>query len=155
VAASGREREVDVQVNTADARVADLVAALELAPGIPGVWVDGEYVDGALALDRAGIHEGGRISDAPRSHPLEPGIVELRVVAGDDAGLVVPLRAASYVVGRDDACDIKLAARTVSRKHCRLTVTPDGAVTIETNPEAGPTIVDDTRVASPLLLAPD
>src|SRR5947208_254389 len=36
--------------------------------------------------------------------------------------LLLAARAAPYVVGRDDACDLVIASANVSRRHCELVV---------------------------------
>ena len=113
--------------------VGDLAAALAgpdggRAGGIPELWLDGAPLDPAAALVRSGIRDGARVGiggSAPGSRtPERPGVAEIRVVAGPDAGLVVPVGAGEHVIARDGG-RVRLADTDVSRRaHCVVTVTP-------------------------------
>ena len=46
--------------------------------------------------------------------------LELRVIAGFDAGLRVPLSPPGLVIGRDADCDVVLGDDGVSRRHLRV-----------------------------------
>ena len=49
------------------------------------------------------------------------------------------------IVGRDETCDIRIMARTVSREHCAIEVEGDGVVLRDLGSTAG-TYVDGSRV---------
>jgi S-DNA-T family DNA segregation ATPase FtsK/SpoIIIE len=116
-------------------RVGDLIMALlgvcepdaRLArdSGLPGLWLDGRQLDPAAPLAASGIHDSSRLglggwpTGADKS--TWPGTAEIRVVAGPDAGLVVPVGTGEYTVGRDGG-DVPLTNNDVSRRHCVIAV---------------------------------
>ena len=58
---------------------------------------------------------GGRLPDS----------LAVEVVAGPDAGTVVPLAPGSLVVGKEVGCDLVLTDTAVSRRHLEIAVTPE------------------------------
>ena len=96
----------------------------------PGLWLDGVQLDPAAPLAASRIRDGSRLglggwpSDADRS--AWPGTAEIRVVAGPDAGLVVPVGAGEYTVGRGGG-DVALTNGDVSRTHCVISVSAAGS----------------------------
>ena len=67
------------------------------------------------------------------------------------AGRRLPLRPGEHVIGRDADVAIMLDASTVSRRHARIVVAPDGAVLDDCASKNG-TFRDDQRVTSPMPL---
>ncbi|WP_300612837.1 FtsK/SpoIIIE domain-containing protein, partial [Trebonia sp.] len=130
-------------------RVGDLSAALlamrdglsQARPaGVPEIWLDGTTrLDPAAPLGTSGIRAGARLgfggrpphgSRATGGRPSRPrdaggGLLELRVISGPDAGLVVPLGPGENVVGRHGD-QVRLSNTDVSRTHCTIAVAPDG-----------------------------
>ena len=150
---------VDMELTLIDqqATVGDLLVALGDGSG-PGLVLDGRFCHSELALDEIGLHEGARISpggplqdvDAPASAALE-----LRVIAGLDAGRWVALRAGTTItVGRDADCDLQLTDTRVSRKHLQITGGAAGGATIADLGSANGTWVEGRRLSEPVELAP-
>ena len=54
-----------------------------------------------------------------------PDSLAIEVVAGPDAGAMVPLSPGSLVVGKEAGCDLVLTDTAVSRRHLEITVTPE------------------------------
>ncbi len=52
-------------------------------------------------------------------------LVKLTVVRGKPVGKVVRLARGEYVLGRDEACQLRVHSRTASRRHCALRVAED------------------------------
>ena len=93
---------------------------------MPDLWLDGARLDPAAPLVRSGITDGSLIGlggRAPGARLRErPGLAEILVVAGPDAGLVVPVGAGEHVIARD-AGQVRLTDTDVSRRaHCVITV---------------------------------
>jgi DNA-binding winged helix-turn-helix (wHTH) protein len=65
-----------------------------------------------------------------------------------------PLSSGAHVIGRDPDVDVRLDASTVSRRHARLVVTPNGAMLEDCGSKNG-TFRGDQRVSSPVPLADD
>jgi DNA-binding NtrC family response regulator len=53
-----------------------------------------------------------------------PASLAVEVVAGPDAGAVIPLAVGSLVVGKEPGCDLLLTDPAVSRRHLEIAVTP-------------------------------
>jgi len=79
------------------------------------------------------------------------GPVELRVIAGPDAGLSVPLDD-EVVLGRDTTLTHPLADLEVSRHHARVAMR-DGQLQVEDLGSTNGTFVNGQRVQAPLLLS--
>ena len=149
---------VDMELTPIDpqATVGDLLVALGDGTG-PGLVLDGRFCHSELALDEIGLHEGARISpggpprdvDAPASAALE-----LRVIAGLDAGRWVALRAGTTItVGRDADCDLRLSDARVSRTHLQVTAGAAGGATVADLGSANGTWVEGRRIAEAVELA--
>ena len=107
----------------------DLLDALPDAAQARGIVLDGRFCHVDLALSEIGLYEGARIhpaNGAPAGSEPAPTVLELRVIAGFDAGQAVPLTAAGVVVGRDADCDLSLTDEGVSRRHLRVQPSPGG-----------------------------
>jgi DNA-binding winged helix-turn-helix (wHTH) protein len=63
-----------------------------------------------------------------------------------------PLSAGEHVMGRDPDAEVRLDAATVSRRHARIVVSPDGAVLEDFGSKNG-TFRGDERVVAPVQLA--
>ncbi|PJI94981.1 FtsK/SpoIIIE domain-containing protein [Luteimicrobium subarcticum] len=86
-----------------------------LPPDVPlgEAWIGS---GAAVAVLDAGVHRSGpALGDAPVR-------VQVRVVAGPDAGLTVNLPDGSYVIGRAAGADVLLSDALVSKRHARLEV---------------------------------
>ncbi|MGH3204818.1 MAG: FtsK/SpoIIIE domain-containing protein [Streptosporangiaceae bacterium] len=101
------------------------------AAGRPELWLDGNRLNPGMPLGTSGIRDGSRLglggwpSGADRS--AWPGSAEIRVVAGPDAGLVVPVGEGEYLIGRGEG-DVPLTNEAVSQQHCVISVSagPEG-----------------------------
>ena len=159
VVGSNGHDPVDVELTLIDpqATVGDLLVALGDGTG-PGLVLDGRFCHSDLALEEIGLHEGATISpggppqdvDAPASAALE-----LRVVAGLDAGRWIPLRAGTTItIGRDPDCDLRLTDARVSRAHLQLTAGAAGSATIADLQSANGTWVEGRRLTEPAEVQP-
>ncbi|HUA50099.1 MAG TPA: FtsK/SpoIIIE domain-containing protein [Solirubrobacteraceae bacterium] len=125
VVADGEGEAADLELRFADedATVGDLLDVLGDADGATGLVLDGRFCHADLALGEIGLYEGARLLAAagpPSEHPAVRGVLELRVVAGLDAGRRLSLGADPATVGRDDDCDLVLSDEGVSRRHVRI-----------------------------------
>ena len=119
--------DVELRVSDEESTVGDLLRALGDADGATGVVLDGRFCHLDLALNEIGIYEGARVwvADGPGLvQPASAGALELRIVAGLDAGRWLALGDDGATVGRDAACELVLGDEGVSRHHVR--VTPSG-----------------------------
>jgi S-DNA-T family DNA segregation ATPase FtsK/SpoIIIE len=100
-------------------------ARLAHSSGQPELWLDGRHLDPTAPLAASGIRDGSRLGlggwPAWAERSPWPGTAEIRVVAGPDAGLVVPVGPGEHTVGRD-AGDVPLTNNDVSRRHCVISV---------------------------------
>ena len=99
-------------------------------PAASGPAAGGQWHPAGARLGLGGPPpEAGRTGESRRTS--RPGATaawegaELRVVSGPDAGLAVPLPPGEHLLGREGT--VPLANTDVSRRHCVLTVAPDGA----------------------------
>ncbi|HEX6596752.1 MAG TPA: FHA domain-containing protein, partial [Acidimicrobiales bacterium] len=133
--------------------VAELVSALAgLVPGEPFVRGSplgrhGRLADSAL-LDGDVVTFG--FPATPRAH--REGL-ELAVVGGPHGGASWPLRPGTVTVGRSATADIRLEHHTVSRIHCRLTVT-GGTCVVEDLGSTNGTWVACRRLTTAVPVAP-
>ncbi|HTU84916.1 MAG TPA: FtsK/SpoIIIE domain-containing protein, partial [Solirubrobacteraceae bacterium] len=129
VVGEGEAGDLELRVADEDATVGDLLDALGEDNGASGVVVDGRFCHADLALSEIGIYEGARLRAAggpPSEHPRPLEALELRVVAGLDAGRRVPLGSDPATVGRDDDCDLVLLDEGVSRRHVQVSARASG-----------------------------
>lgn len=107
-----------------------MVRTLPRAPGqeVP-LYLGDQRVDPAVSLSDAGFLDGALVGvggPAPvKGEP--PGVVEVRVVSGPDAGRLVRLDPGDYVVGDDE---VAVLAVDAGGHWARIRVAPDGTVTI-------------------------
>jgi S-DNA-T family DNA segregation ATPase FtsK/SpoIIIE len=126
---AGQPADLELRLGREDATVGDLLDALPDGAAARGIVVDGRFCHVDLALSEIGLYEGARIhpaSGAPELPEPSPTVLELRVVAGFDAGRRLPLTASGIVVGRDPDCDLELGDEGVSRRHLRVQPSPGG-----------------------------
>ena len=169
----GRAREdTDLLVTTdATATVGDIAAVLAAAgPDGTGPAIDPESVT-LRVLDPLGgrvvsvlpstafvtetvLHSGSLIDIAPTENVVPTGGVagELRILAGRDKGMRVPLAFGGTVIGRSPTCAITLTDPRVSKTHARVTV-GSGIEILDLNSANG-VVVGDQRVQK-ARVAPD
>lgn len=129
------EEDLEVELTIAPgATVADLVEALAGGPvGTgTGLVIGGRFAGPGTLLDAAGLRCGDAISLAnapPQPAPAPVPAAELVVVGGTDAGRRFPLAPGPHVVGR--AGTVLLHQDTVSVRHARLEISPEGECSIE------------------------
>jgi S-DNA-T family DNA segregation ATPase FtsK/SpoIIIE len=126
---AGTPEDLELRLGREDATVGDLLDALPDAAQARGIVVDGRFCHLDLALTEIGLYEGARIhpaDGAPEARELAPTVLELRVIAGFDAGQSMPLTPDGVVVGRDADCDLALSDEGVSRRHLRVQPSPGG-----------------------------
>ncbi|MCL2768820.1 MAG: FHA domain-containing protein, partial [Solirubrobacterales bacterium] len=162
VASDGRE-PVDVELTVIDpqATVGELLAALGDGDGDgdgAGLVLDGRFCHSDLALDEIGLHEGATIAPGgpPRDVQAPAGAaLELRVVAGLDAGRRLSLRVGTPVtVGRDPGADLRLTDAGVSRAHLRVDAAAAGGALVADLGSANGTWVEGRRIEHTAELAP-
>jgi S-DNA-T family DNA segregation ATPase FtsK/SpoIIIE len=147
-AAAGGAR-ADVVVHAPDGTTLGQLAPQLLAAVLPDgetatLGVAGERLAPSAVLGCPPLLAGAllEVGAAPRPRNL-PGLTELRVVGGPDAGAVHALAAGQVVVGRTG--DVRLADADASRAHCRLSLGPDGTVVTDLGSTNG-TFVDGRPV---------
>ncbi len=128
---AGEAMDLELRLGREDATVGDLLDALTDADAdaARGIVVDGRFCHSDLALAEIGLYEGARIAPAqgaPDVSPPPAAALELRVVAGFDAGRRIALRPEGAVVGRDADCDLRLGDEGVSRRHLQVVPAPAG-----------------------------
>ena len=129
VPATGAYADVVVRtpVGTTLAMVADQLLGTVLLDSATGTFsVGGVAVGGTTLLGHPPLVEGALLQvGVPPGLPTLPGLPQLRVIGGPDAGGVHLLAPSSVLVGRRGS--VRLDDPDVSREHCRLALTPDGA----------------------------
>ncbi|QXC61417.1 FHA domain-containing protein [Aquihabitans sp. G128] len=153
VTAGGTEREAELVLDDADATVGDLLAVVAPGRADAPVLVDGRPVLVDHRLDEIGLVEGARLDLGPAASPppvaLPAGQV-VAVVGGIDAGRSVALAPGLPVaVGRHPDGQLVLQDPSVSARHARLEVTPDGRVLVSDLGSSNGTVVDGVVVAGP------
>jgi DNA segregation ATPase FtsK/SpoIIIE, S-DNA-T family len=160
VVGDGRGEAADLELRVADedATVGDLLDALG-DEDAGGVVVDGRFCHADLALSEIGMYEGACLRAAtgpPSEHPEQAGVLELRVVAGLDAGRRVPLRNGPVTVGRDDDCDLVLLDDGVSRRHVQVAPAASGLrATVTDLGSVNGTWVEGKRIERETELSPE
>ena len=98
-------------------------------------------VSASTALIDSGIQSGAQLelsSDSfDRSARGGEAAALLRVVAGPDKGIEVPLLIGMSVIGRSEGCDVHLTDRRVSKRHARVSVGVDKIEIIDLNSSNG------------------
>jgi len=155
---SGEAQDVELRLGREDATVGDLLDALPDGAQARGIVLDGRFCHVDLALSEIGLYEGARIepADAPPAD-REPSttLLELRVIAGFDAGRRLGLTPAGIVVGRDADCDLSLGDDGVSRRHLKVVASPGGLrATVSDLESVNGTWVEGRRIRDPAEVAP-
>ncbi|HET8980121.1 MAG TPA: FtsK/SpoIIIE domain-containing protein [Solirubrobacteraceae bacterium] len=156
----GAPEDVELLLGREDATVADLLDALPDAGQARGIVLDGRFCHVDLALSEIGLYEGARIRPADGAPPAasdpHPALLELRVIAGFDAGRRVPLPPEGLVVGRDEECDVSLGDEGVSRRHLRVAPSPGGLrATVTDLGSVNGTWVEGRRIREPADVEPE
>lgn len=110
------------------------------------LYVGDRRVDPSVSLADAGILDGSVIGvGGPAEVKAEPpGVVEVRVVSGPDAGRVVRLDPGDYVVGDHESAVLVVDA---DGHWARIRVSPDGTVTITSTSSGQGTYLERDEVA--------
>ncbi|MEU4470082.1 FtsK/SpoIIIE domain-containing protein [Micromonospora sp. NPDC023888] len=125
----------DYQVETdPDTTVGELAAALaarrpSAADTSPTVFVAGAPLDARLTLAEAPVHQGtvlGLDRPAPEAPAPPPGLLEVRVVGGTDAGDVHQLDIGEHTIGAASTSRVRLSDPSLAAVMARVRVTPDG-----------------------------
>ena len=155
---SGAPEDLELRLGREDATVGDLLDALPDAAQARGIVLDGRFCHVDLALSEIGLYEGARIhpaNGAPEGSGPAPTVLELRVIAGFDAGQSVPLTAAGVIAGRDADCDLVLTDEGVSRRHLRVQPSPGGLrATVTDLDSVNGTWVEGKRIRRPTDVEP-
>jgi S-DNA-T family DNA segregation ATPase FtsK/SpoIIIE len=156
VPATGARADVVVRApdGAALSQVRDQLLAVVLAtPGEHVLSVGGTPLTPDALLGRPPLLEGALVEvDAPPAPRTVPGSPELHVVGGPCAGTVHVLTNGELTLGR--AAAVTLDDRDVSREHCRLTLTTEGATVTDLGSTNG-TWVDGVRTTGPTPLPYD
>lgn len=156
---TGSPEDLDLRLGREDATVGDLLDALPDAGAARGILVEGRFCHVDLSLSEIGLHEGAHIKvaddDGPRREPDVPAALELRIVAGFDAGRSVPLTQAGVQLGRDPESDLPVGDDGVSRRHLHVAASPGGLRATVTDLESvNGTWVEGRRIRSPTDVEP-
>ena len=143
----GAEGVVDVEVTAGDDhRVADVLPLLHRTLGVPvlGLWSGSTRLDADLPLGSAALRHGALLGLEPPTVPSRTsgGPLELQVAGGPDAGHRLPLGRGLHVVGRADACSVRIPDPDVSRRHLEIRV-GEGAVEVRDLGSTNGSLIDD------------
>lgn len=72
--------------------------------------------------------------------------LKLIVVGGKHAGMEIPIAGPKFLIGRGDNCHLHAQSKSISRKHCMITV-DDGTVAIEDVGSTNGTIVNGEKIS--------
>lgn len=78
--------------------------------------------------------------------------MKLIVLAGAKKDAEVPLKKSKFVIGRAEGCSLRAGSNAISRKHCEIAHTANGAVIQDLGSRNG-TIVNDVTIEGPTLLS--
>ncbi|MEV4758829.1 FtsK/SpoIIIE domain-containing protein [Micromonospora sp. NPDC049559] len=123
--------QVDAAPDTTVRELAEALAARRPVPADrpPSVYLAGAPLDPGLTLADAPLRQGTVLAlDRPVDGPTAPprGLVEIRVVAGTDAGDIHPLDIGEHAVGAASTCRVRLSDPALPAVAARVRVTPDG-----------------------------
>jgi DNA segregation ATPase FtsK/SpoIIIE, S-DNA-T family len=157
---AGEEEDLDLRLGREDATVGDLLDALGDGIKATGIFIDGRFCHVDLALSEIGLYEGARIQaadGAPHAREeVSEAALELRVIAGFDAGRRFPLPSTGLVAGRDSDCDVVLADEGVSRRHLRVQPSQGGLrATVTDLGSVNGTWVEGRRIKEPTDVQPE
>ena len=107
-------------------------------------WIGDDAHEGRFirTIHRYGYAFVGEVSEEPE--PARAGRLYRLVWQGRE----IPLGPGDTVLGRDADCEVTLASTTVSRRHARIRVTPEGALIEDLRSKNG-TFVGSLRLAAP------
>ena len=155
------DADLEVDVEAAEtALVSDLVDALAGGPVAPGtrLIVEGRTLDSDCPLRAAALGQGSTVRLAVGDPPAPPSggspAAELRVTGGLCAGTRVGLPVGTHVIGRAPTSEVAIDAPTVSGRHARLTIRPDGSAAIEDLGSTNGTTVDGAPVTGARPIGP-
>jgi DNA segregation ATPase FtsK/SpoIIIE, S-DNA-T family len=144
-----KRRDVAVDLDSA-CPVATLVDALARHVGFDGgppaaysrslgTWLDGSREVGASGLKSGDTLVLATAAAAQASRPpaAENAPFDLRVVSGPVAGTTVALSPGEHLIGRGSGSTVRLDDPSISRKHVRLVVQPDGVVATDAGSSNG------------------
>ncbi|MFH9925437.1 FtsK/SpoIIIE domain-containing protein [Streptomyces sp. NPDC017249] len=142
-----------------DSSVASLLAALPVPVGGRQCFVGTVPLDPEASLADSPLMPGAVICvGAPgpaHRYPSGDGAGVLRVTAGPDVGLMVPLAPGSHTVARSSVAAVCLRDPDVSRReHARLEVSTDGRIFVVDRGSTNGTYVNGRRVTGRTALAP-
>jgi S-DNA-T family DNA segregation ATPase FtsK/SpoIIIE len=126
VTAEPQHRVAELALALAESLAGTFAPAAGGAAGPADLWLDGDRLDPGVPLASSGLRDGARLgfggpAPAPR-YPVPAGAAQIRVVAGPDAGLVIPVGPGEHEVGRGGR-DVGLTDPKVSRgRHCVISV---------------------------------
>ncbi|MFF7690366.1 FtsK/SpoIIIE domain-containing protein [Streptomyces syringium] len=132
-------------------------AGCDLGSGAVVVYAGAERLDAQrCALGEPPLIDGAVLSlGAPADPDRHAGVLlsgvpeaaaRLHVVSGPDAGGVHLLHGGEVRIGRSSSADVPLDDPDVSRLHCAVTVSDDGAVTLHDLGSTNGTVLDGTPV---------
>ena len=123
-----------------------LARVLERAGGL--LYAGSRLLGDDLTLGRPPLLDGAVLGvDGPAVPDPPPGLLELRVVGGPDAGVRHRLATGRVVLGRGAGAPVRLADPQVSRRHAALLVEPDGVQVADLGSANG-TYLDGRSVGS-------
>jgi S-DNA-T family DNA segregation ATPase FtsK/SpoIIIE len=145
IASAGDERH-DIRVEAApDLRTGDLVSAIARELNASGpASLHGEPVPDA-PVSELGLRWGDELRFGEERPLLDAALVSLVVSGGPEAGLVVPLRAGTHVIGREGG--VPLDDPSLSGRHVILTLAADGSATVADAGSRNGSVLDGTPLA--------
>ncbi|WP_411285966.1 FtsK/SpoIIIE domain-containing protein [Lapillicoccus sp.] len=123
-------------------------------PAAPTLFVDGRRVPSDRLIGAPPLLDGALvILGAPGSHPirLAPGVLELHVVSGPDAGHVFRLPPGEHHLGRAAEAGLRLEDPDVSRVHAMVRVESTHVTVADLHSSNG-TLLDGARVVGPVAM---
>jgi predicted component of type VI protein secretion system len=79
--------------------------------------------------------------------------LKLKIIGGKHAGRELTVGTPTYLIGRDEVCNLRPSSEVVSRRHCQLSVDANG-VRIEDFKSSNGTFVNGDRVVGERMLTP-
>ncbi len=80
-------------------------------------------------------------------------LVKLKLLRGSHAGKEIPIKKASFTIGRAEECSLRVNSEAISRKHCEILVSASG-VTVEDFDSKNGTFINGVKTegAQPLAM---
>ncbi len=104
-------------------------------------------------LDAAYLEWIDSVEDRPVNRPPTPGLLQLHVLRGPDAGLVADVAAGEHVLGRGRTTPLALTDPALSRDHALVRVSPTGITLVDLSSTNGTTMADGAGAPTPRPLA--